>query len=187
MQTKPVTLDWTGETVQLDGHERHLSFGGDDHQVVLTIRQEAVASTDSETATPIPFWLLLHHRTELRTDGLQVRVRAPPRDGSAFDAAVYLGAFSTDVWPALTITRDAHGWTVIDCGALGQTDVRTESIPGAANVTLDFMVVPTTSHPVDDLFIEVEASLSKRAAVGRRTFRLHRMATFPIVKGSTSG
>lgn len=82
-------LDWTGESVGLDGLERHQLFGGDEPAFVVTVRQ-AHPTPDDGRATPVPFSLLFHHRDDLRTDGLRLRLRAPPGDGSAFDAGIYL-------------------------------------------------------------------------------------------------
>lgn len=172
------TLEWTGEEVQLDGRERNQLFGD---AAVFTVRQLENLPTDVVRPTPVPFSAVLHHREGLRTDRLRLRLLAPPADGSAFPAAVYLQSPPNDRWPSLSVARDDAGGTVVTADGLGRDPTARGDGPGMANVRLDFVIVPVPAHPVAELLVEAEAVLSEPAALGRRRHRLARRSRFPLV------
>jgi hypothetical protein len=172
------TLDWTGELTEADTRERHQLFG--DGTVTFTVRQLDPAPSEGVQVRPVPFLALLHHDEGLRTERLRLRLRAPPRDGSVFDADVFLRSPPNAWWPVLQVSEDADGWTVVDIDGIG-TDSG-GGAPGDSNVAVPFAIVPTALHPVDDLFVEVDATLSAPAALGRRRYRVRRTTTFPLVR-----
>lgn len=179
--TGPTSLDWLGTETEFGGREHHLFFGTDEPAVTVTIRQEAVAPADPATAMPIPYFLLVHHPEGWRMDALRVKFRAPPADGSPFDAAVSVSSPPTDLYPPLSVRRDADGWTAVDWPDLGEPHRRTGTVPGAGNVGLDFALVPSPSHPVAALVVDVDAAFSEPATAGRRRYRARRTARFPLV------
>lgn len=122
---------------------------------------------------PVPFVAVLHHEAGLRTDRLRLRLRAPPRDGSAVDADVFVRS-PPNVWPALQVSEDADGWTVVEIDGL--------SAPGDSNVAVLFTLVPTALHPVDHLVVDLDATLSGPATLGRRRYRVRRRSTCPLVR-----
>jgi len=156
------TLDWTGESV--DGPERHQLFDGG--SFVLTTRQLSPAA-DGER-TPVPFELVLHHREGLRTDGFRLGFRAPPRDGSAFDADVYIASS-----PLPLRVERTKGWTTVEADDLGSL--------GESNVALDLFVLPTLSRPVDELLVDADVRLSESGPV-RRRYRARRLIGVPLAR-----
>jgi len=172
------TLDWTGELTEPDTRERHQLFG--DGRVTFTVRQLDPAPAEGARVRPVPFLALLHHEAGLRTERLRLRLRAPPRDGSVFDAAVYLRSPPNAGWPALRVSEDTDGWTVVEVAGLGVDDGG--GAPGDGNIPVPFALVPTALHPVDDLAVELDATLSASAALGRRRYRVRRTSTFPLVR-----
>lgn len=173
-----VTIDWTGELTEPETREQHQLFG--DGQVTFTLRQLDPAPSEGVQVRPVPFEAILHHREGLRTERLGLRLRAPPRDGSAFDAGVFVRSPPNGWWPALQVSEDADSWTVVEIDGLG-TD-RGGGAPGDSNVVVPFALVPPALHPVEDLVVELDATLSGPAAVGRRRYRVRRTSTFPLVR-----
>jgi len=155
-------LDWTGESV--DGREHHQLFG--DGAFVLTTRQLSPASDGQRR--PVPFEVVLHHREGLRTDGFRLGLRAPPRDGSAFDAALFLASSRLP----LRVER-TDGWTTVAADGLGSA--------GESNVALDLFVVPTPSRPVDELLVDADVRLSEGGPV-RRRYRARRLSSVPLAR-----
>lgn len=172
------TLEWTGEQIEADTRERHQLFG--DGVVTFTIRQLDLVPSEGVRVRPVPFLALLHHESGLRTERLRLRLRAPPRDGSAFDADVFVRSPPNVWWPPLRVSKDADGWTVIEIDGIGADNGG--GAPGDSNVTVPFAIVPTALHPVDDLVVELDATLSGPAALGRRRYRVRRTSTFPLVR-----
>jgi hypothetical protein len=172
------TLDWTGELTEADTRERHQLFG--DGAVTFTLRQLDPAPSEGVRVRPVPFVALLHHEVGLRTERLRLRLRAPPRDGSPFDAEVFVRSPPNSWWPALQVSEDADGWTVVEIDGLGADGGG--GAPGDSNVAVSFALVPTALHPVDDLVVELDATLSRPAALGRRRYRVCRTSTFPLVR-----
>lgn len=178
----PTSLSWTGEQEDTDGLERHLLFEED---TVFTIRQLDVAPAEMVRLSPLRFSFVLHHRDGLRTDRLQLRLVAPPADGSAFDAAVYLRSPPNVWWPAVSVSQDDEGRTIITADGLGQSPLGTG--PGVANVRLDVVLVPTPTHPATDVFVGLDADLSESSTVGRTQYHLTRETRFPIVTTNFGG
>ena len=54
--------------------------------------------------------------------------------------------------------------------------------PGESNVSLEFLLVPSSLHPVEDLFFDIDVLLSEDAALGRKRYRARREVTFPLVQ-----
>lgn len=178
----PADLSWTAEEVQIDGREHHQIFGGVDRPAVVTVRQESFAATDS-VSTVVPFFLVLHHREDLRTDALRLRLRARSRNAGGEPGAVYVESPPTDRRPPLTVTRAENGWTAVDCGDLGRPVGGPGGVvPGVANVRVDFAIRGRFDR-LETLDVEVEAVLSESGPVGRRRFRLAHAFAVPVVTG----
>lgn len=174
------TLDWTGEQVDADGRERHHLFGPG-RDVTFSLRQVALAGPETDPK-PVPFEATLHHREGLRTEHLRLRLLAPPRDGSVFVAPIAVESPDTHRTTG-TVSRDRDGWTILE---LGPTEgVHAGTAFGRANVAARFFVHPSRSHPVDDLFVEVDARLAGDGPFGRR-YSCRRNSVFPIV-GAVGG
>jgi hypothetical protein len=174
------TLDWTGELSDPDTRERHQLFEGG--WVTFTVRQLDLAPSEGVRVRPVPFVGLLHHEAGLRTDQLCLRLHAPPRDGSAFDADVFVRSPPNVWWPALQVSEDADGRTVVEIDGLGAD--AGGGAPGDSNVAVPFTLAPTALHPVDDLVVHIDATLSAPATLGRRRYRVHRRSTFPLVRAA---
>ncbi|WP_267640002.1 hypothetical protein [Haloarchaeobius amylolyticus] len=182
--TRPeTTIDWTGETVDRDGMERHQLFGGEDLPFVLTVRQVTPVPAEPTGQPRIPMFALFHHRRGLRTERIALKLRAPPSDGSAHEAAVYVRPMVDDRWDPLSVTTDAAGWTVVRAADLGR-QVRGRA-PGDANLTLEFVLEPSRVHPVAELFLDLDVVLSEDTTLGRRRYRVRRQVTFPLVTETT--
>jgi hypothetical protein len=176
--SEATTLDWTGELTEADTRERHQLFGDD---VTFTVRQLEPAPAAGLQVRPVPFEAILHHREGLRMERLSLRLRAPPRDGSPFDADVYVRSPPNGWWPPLQVREDADGWTVVESHDLGADGGG--GAPGDSNVAVPFAIVPTALHPVDHLVVELDATLSGPATVGWRRYHVSRLTTFPLVRG----
>ena len=184
LSSNPVSLGWPTERIEMDGREKHLRFApnGQD-QATVTIRQETTPSGNAtRDAERIAFFALVHHRDGLRTDSVTLSLRAPPVDGSSFFAAVYVAAPPTSLWPSSTVKRADEGWTVVRSGDIGAPDEPTGYAPGDANVRVEFLVDPTSTHPVEELEVGVDATLSEDRTVGRRRYRARAETTFRIVR-----
>ncbi|OYR43444.1 hypothetical protein DJ81_09330 [Halorubrum sp. Hd13] len=171
------------ELIQMGGRERHLVFGDDDDpDVSFMLRQDVpLPATPESPPEWIPFHVVVHHRKGLRTDRLTLCLRAPAVDGSGFDANVYLRSPATGNTPTFTLDRDLTGWTVIDADDLGKPPAGRSSAPGEANVALNFVVRPLSSHPAEELYAEFEAELSEPRIVGRRSRTATGQLAFPFV------
>ncbi len=174
------TLDWTGELTDPNTRERHQLFGGG--RVTFTVRQLDPMPSEAVRVQPVPFVGLFHHEAGLRTDRLRLHLRAPPHDGSAFDADVFVRSPPNVWWPALQISEDAAGWTVIEIDGLGAD--AGGGAPGDSNVAVPFTLVLTALHPVDDLGVDLDATLSGPATLGRHRYRVRRSSTFPLVRAA---
>lgn len=183
LSSEPVSIGWPTEQVQMDGQEKHLVFARDGaDQAIVTIRQEALPDRRADSPDRIPFFALVHHRTGLRTDAVALRLRARPTDGSPFFAAISVVSPPTSLWPPVTVERAAEGWTVVRSGDLGTTDEHTGSAPGDANVRVEFLVQPMRSHPVEELEVGVDATLSEPGTIRRRHYRVRAETRFRIVR-----
>lgn len=173
------------ELTQTDGRERHLVFGdADDPDVAFMLRQDVpLPATPESRPEWIPFHVVVHHRKGLRTDRLTLRLRAPPVDGSDFDANVYLRSPETGSSPSFTLSRAPDDWTVLDSGDLGKPPAGRAMAPGEANVHLYFVVNPLSSHPAEELYVEFHAELSEPKLVGRHSCTATGRLTFAFVRG----
>lgn len=173
------------ELVQMNGRERHLVFGNDNEpELSLMLRQDVpLPATPKPRPEWIPYHVVVHHRKGLRTDRLTLRVRAPAVDGSGFDGNVYLRSPATGVSPSFALDRTPDGWTVIDWADLGKPPAGRSSAPGVANISVDFVVNPLSSHPVEELHIEFDAELSEPGIIGRHSRTATGRLVFPFVRG----
>lgn len=183
------TFGTPDERTQMDGRERHLVFGdNEDPDVAFTLRQDVpLPSTPESRPEWIPFNVVVHHRKELRTDRLTLRLRAPAVDGSGFDANIYLRSPATGVTPSFALDRVAGGWTVIEADDLGEPPAGGSNAPGEANVYINFVINPLSSHPAEELYAEFVAELSEPGTFGRQSRTATGRLTFPFVRADASG
>lgn len=173
------------ELTQMNGRERHLVFGdADDPNVAFMLRQDVLLTATHDSRSEwIPFHVVVHNRKGLRTDRLALRLRAPPVDGSNFDANVYLRSPAAESSPSFTLSRTSDDWTVLDSGDIGKPPAGRSEVPGEANVHLYFVVNPLSSHPAAELYVEFHAELSEPKFVGRHSRTATGRMTFAFVRG----